>query len=217
MNNFEGGNYTEWIWSSKHISQPDKDWFIVKVFRTKQQSLPILEQKKLLRLKEQYFWEYIPETTLLEIWDGEYLIKQKYINWKTLSQIDVNKLSPETLCKVLDLIKKYIKYHKEQWWELDLTWYQYYKWNPSTIVRRIKNFLKIKDNFLNSTNIMIADDWGVYMVDICESADSRLQWKVKNFFAKPFIKLTICRLEKLLQHKIDTEKTKAELFDNLND
>ena len=84
---------------------------------------------------------------------------------------------------------------------MDITWYQHYPSNIGTIERKIKNFLTIYKNFLVSTNIMISDDWNVYIVDVCESTDSRLQWKIKNFLAKPFIKRTISNLEKTLQEK----------------
>lgn len=122
-----------------------------------------------------------------------------------MAQTDISALSVETLEKVLDLIKKYLKYHKEQWWEMDITWYQYYPWNPSATKRRIMNFLKINQNFLVSTNIMVSEDWNVYMVDVCESADSRLLWKLKNLLAKPFIKRTIFNLERTLKRRISFE------------
>ena len=69
------------LWETKYVSDPDENWFISKVFKTREQSLPIEEQKRLLDLKKIYFWEYIPETELVEIWDGYYFIKQKnYFN-----------------------------------------------------------------------------------------------------------------------------------------
>lgn len=120
-------DYTNKLWKSKHISAPDKDWFIVKEFNNKELMLSIHEQRKILNTKQKYFWEYIPETILCETGNWEYFIKQKYVNWKTLSQIDISVLSENTLSDLIDLIKKFIKYHKEQWWELDLTWYQQYK------------------------------------------------------------------------------------------
>lgn len=213
------GNYTNFLWNTKHISDPDEDWFISKIFKTKRQMLPIQEQRKIIEKKKQYFWEYIPETILCEFWDWwEYVIKQKFIKWKTLAQTDISDLSAETLEKLIDLIRKYLKYHKEQWWEMDITWYQYYPWNPSANKRRIMNFIKIYQNFLASTNIMVSEDGNVYMVDVCESTDSRMQWKIKNFCAKPFIKLTISRLEETLQKKINYENEssiKSRIFDSL--
>lgn len=204
MNNRETDTYTPRLWNTKHISEPDSEWYISKFFKTKKQMLPIQRQREIIGKKYQYFWEYIPETQLIETENGEYYIKQKYIKWKTLAETDISSLSTETLWKLIDLIKRYIKYHNEQWWDMDLTWYQYYDWNPSIIEIKIRNFLKINQNFLASTNIMISDDGNVYMVDVCESTDSRLQWKFKNFCAKPFIKRTISELEKLLQRKIDS-------------
>ena len=204
MNKLES-NYITNLWATKYVWSPDAEGFICKVFKTRKQSLPIEEQKKLLEMKKIYFWEYIPETVLVQIWEQDYIIKQKFIKWKTLAETNISDLSAETLYKLIDLIKKYLKYYKEQWWEMDITWYQYYPWNPSAIKRKLMNFLKINQNFLASTNIMISDDWNVYMVDICESADSRIQWKIKNFLAKPFIKKTISRLENLLQKRIPFE------------
>ena len=203
------------LWETKYVSDPDENWFISKVFKTREQSLPIEEQKRLLDLKKIYFWEYIPETELVEIWDGYYFIKQKFIKWKTLAQTDISSLSADTLYQIIDLIKKYIKYFKEEWWEMDTTWYQIYKWNVSNLERRLRQFLAINKNFLTSTNIMVSEDWNVYMVDICESADSRILWKIKNFCAKPFIRKTISDLEKILLKKISINEN-DNLFDALN-
>lgn len=210
-------NYIKNLWNTKHISEPDENWFISKVFKTRKQMLPIDEQRKIIEKKKEYFGEYIPETELIETDNWEYIIRQKFIEWKTLAQVDVSTLSAETLAKVLDLIKKYLKYHKEQWWEMDITWYQYYSWNPSVMKKRIMNFLKINQNFLVSTNIMISEEWNVYMVDVCESTDSRLLWKLKNLLAKPFIKRTIFNLEKILQKKINFENgdIRNDLLNNL--
>ena len=217
MSIVEKGDYTKHLWNTKYISKPDKDWFISKVFRTKRQLLPIQQQRLIIEKKKQYFWEYIPETTLVEISDEDYAIKQKFIEWKTLAETDISDLSAETLEKLIDLIKKYIRYHKEQWWDMDITWYQYYPWNPSDIRRKFMNFLKIWQNFLTSTNIIIWTDWNPYMVDVCESADSRLQWRIKNFLAKPFIKRNIFNLEKALQKRIkfENEDTCSNLLDAL--
>jgi len=218
MNRIEA-DYTKHLWNTKHISEPDEEWFVSKVFKTKRQILPIDEQKRIIEKKKEYFWEYIPETELIETENWEYIIRQKYIEWKTLAQTNVSILPAETLASLIDLIKKYLKYYREQWWELDLTWYQYYEWNPSNLRRKVLNFLKISQNFLASTNIMICDDWKVYMVDVCESSDNRLQWKIKNFCAKPFIKRTISNLEKVLQKKINLENEVigSQLMETLNE
>lgn len=218
MNRIEA-DYTKHLWNTKHISEPDEEWFISKVFKTRRQILPIDEQKRIIEKKKEYFWEYIPETELIETENWEYIIRQKYIEWKTLAQTNVSILPAETLASLIDLIKKYLKYYREQWWELDLTWYQYYEWNPSNLRRKVLNFLKISQNFLASTNIMICDDWKVYMVDVCESSDNRLQWKIKNFCAKPFIKRTISNLEKVLQKKINLENEVigSQLMETLNE
>lgn len=196
-------DYDTYLWNSKDISSPDENWFICKIFKTRKQMLPIEEQKKIIETKKKYFWAYIPETQLIATEDWGYIIRLKFIEWKTLAQINISNLPPETLFKILDLIKRYLKYHKEQWWELDITWCQYYEWNPGKLERTIRNFFKINKNFLISTNIMVSDDWDVYMVDVCESTDIRLQSKIKNFLARPFIKRTISNLEKTLKRKFD--------------
>ena len=210
-------NYTTRLWYTKYITTPDEEWFISKFFKTKKQQLPIEQQREIIKSKKEYFWEYIPETTLCETWNGEYYIRQKFITWKTLAETDISTLSSETLWKLIDLINKCIRYHKEQWWEMDTTWYQYYKWNPSKIERRIRNFFKVHKNFLTSTNIIISNDWNVYMVDVCESSDSRILGKIKNIYGKPFIKRTVNELEKLLQQKITYEQKNEEIFDVLKD
>ena len=218
MEKIQEDKYNEWIWNTKHISAPDEDWFIVKKFKTKRQILPIQEQRNIIESKMEYFWEYIPETELIETENWEYTIRQKFIKWKTLNQIDISNLSAETLRQLIDLIKKYLQYYKEQGWDLDLTGYQHYKWNPSHLERMIRNFLKINKNFLVSTNIMVGDDWNVYMIDVCESAEQRLAWKIKNFCAKPFIKRTIYNLEKALQKRVNFENKniKDDLLDTLS-
>jgi len=209
MNKIEA-DYTVRLWNTKYVSEPDEDWFINKVFKTKRQILPISKQRKIIEKKKAYFWEYIPETELIETENWKYIIRQKFIKWKTLAQTDISVLSAETLHHLIDLIKKYIKYFKEEWWDMDTTWYQIYKWNVSNLERRARQFLAINKNFLTSTNIMISDDWNVYMVDVCETSDFHLLWKIKNFCAKPFIKRTISDLENLLQKRINFEN------DNIN-
>lgn len=215
MNKIEEENYTTRWWNTKHISEPDESWYILKFFKTKKQMLPIDEQRILLNKKMQYLGAYIPETHLVEIKNWEYVIKQQFIKWKTLAETNISDLSANTLSKLLDLIKKYIQYHKEQWWDMDIMGFQIYKWNPCHFERMIRNFLKINKNFLVSTNIMISNDGNVYMVDVCESADRRLPWKIKNFCAKPFIKRTISNLEKTLQKKInlENENIKKDILD----
>ena len=210
-------DYTDRLWKRKYVSEPDEDWFISKIFKSKKQIIPINEQRKIIETKKFYFGEYIPETELIETQNWEYIIRQKFIKWKTLAQTDISSLSADTLYKIIDLIKKYIKYFKEQWWDMDITWYQIYKWNVSDLERRLRHFLAINKNFLTSTNIMVSEDWNVYMVDICESADFRLLWKIKNFCAKPFIKRTISNLEKILQKKInfENENINKNLLDTL--
>lgn len=217
MNKLEN-NYINNFWATKYVWSPDIDGFISKIFKTKKQILPIDDQRKLLEKKKVYFWEYIPQTELIEGEDWEYTIRQKFISWKTLAQTDISSLSADTLMHLLDLIKKFLKYHKEQWWDMDITWYQYYPQNIGAIKRKIKNFLTIYKNFLVSTNIMISDDWNVYIVDVCESNDSRLQWKIKNFLAKPFIKRTISNLERTLQKKFifENEDISIELANTIN-
>ena len=206
------------LWATKYVWTIDEAWYISKIFKTKRQTLPIEQQRKIIEMKKKYMWEYIPETWLIDTEDWGYIIRQKFMEWKTLARVDVSSLSAETLSKLLDLIKKYLQYHKEQWWDMDITGYQYYPWNPSAIKRKIMNFLKINQNFLASTNIIIWEDWNPYMVDVCENASPRLQWKLKNFLAKPFIKRTISGLEKTLQNRInfENENINKELLSTLD-
>ena len=210
-------DYTTWLWNTKHIYKVG-ECYIIKVFKAERKIIPIQEQRRVLEIKKRYFWEYIPETELIEKENWGYVIKQKFVEWKTLANVDISSLSTETLEKLIDLIKKYLKYYKEQWWDMDITWYQYYPWNPNSIMRKFMNFLKINQNFLVSTNIMIWDDGNPYMVDICESADVRFQWKIKNLLAKPFIRRTISNLEETLQKRInfENEDMNQELLNTLD-
>ena len=116
MDKLETDNYTNRLWNTKRISEPDEDWYISKFFRTKKQMLPLSQQRALIAKKLRYFWEYIPETKLYETENWEYYIKQKYIKWKTLAETDILTLSNDTLSSLIDLIKRYLKYHQEQWW-----------------------------------------------------------------------------------------------------
>ena len=138
------------------------------------------------------------------------------ILYKTLAETDISGLSIETMWKLIDLIKKYIQYFKEQWGVMDTTGYQFYGGDISKLERRLRQFLAINKNFLTSTNIIISEDWNVYMVDICEGSGKRTLWKIKNFCAKPFIKRTISRLERTLKEKVSFEKKNHELFCTLN-
>ena len=53
-------DYTDRLWKRKYVSEPDEDWFISKIFKSKKQIIPINEQRKIIETKKFYFGEYIP-------------------------------------------------------------------------------------------------------------------------------------------------------------
>ena len=75
MDWLERDNYTTRLGNNKYISEPNSEWYIFKFFKTKEQILPIDQQRKLIASKMEYFGKYIPETSLCETGDWEYYIK----------------------------------------------------------------------------------------------------------------------------------------------
>lgn len=200
----------ESLWAEKLILEPDEHNFIEKHFRDWLTPLSFFEQQELLDKKSKYFGKYMPLTFLCERDNWTYIIRQEFIKWKRLSDVNINNLSANTLTQLLDLINKYIKYGKEEKKLLDYTWHQEYPDNPPLLIRKLRTFLKVNKNFLISTNIMISDDWNVYMVDLCETKDYHENFtkRIKNFCSKPFIKKTISELEEVLKMKKDEENKK---------
>lgn len=188
----------------KIVKGPDADGYLYKYFKKHIKVPSLTEQKRLLELKKQYFWKYIPETELCETEDGNYYIKQKYIKGNLIKNLNIHELHVETLSSLLDLFHLYILYCKEENQQLDIFWSQRYPDKTNIWGKRFKNFLKIYKNFLVSSNIIIDWDWKVFMIDICDEkkvgTPLKLQ-KIKNFCAKPFISYTFKKIAKLRDKK----------------
>lgn len=199
-------------WAIKLVSTPDKDWYIFKFFKKDYHILDIKTQQSILEKKKEYFWKYIPETILCKDLDWSYYIKQKFISWNVLKDVNINDLSTQTLEQLLDLINKYLLYCKNENQMIDITGYIDYWKQISLNKRRLLNFLQIYKNFLSSTNIMIDDNWNVFMVDICDSWETRTVWKFKNFCAKPFIEYTKYSLSEIIRLRQEEKPVKKSNF-----
>ena len=194
--NFEG--------RCKVVKGPDSEGYVYKYFKKDIEFPSLVEQKRILEAKKQYFWKYIPETEFFEQEDGTYYIKQKYIKGVLLKNVDIHELSPKALSSLLDLFHSYILYSKKEKQQLDIFWYQEYSDEMNIWEKRFRNFLKVYKNFLLSSNIIITPDWMVFMIDVCDDKKigipSHLQ-RIKNLFAQPFIFYMLNKISKLIIEK----------------
>jgi len=67
-------------WRYKNVSNPDSEWYVTKVFKEPRDiQMPYEDQKRLLKKKIAYFWQYIPETKLCLNDDWSYYIRQNIL------------------------------------------------------------------------------------------------------------------------------------------
>ena len=214
-------NYTLRAWCTKDITEPDEQWYIFKIFKIDwiHKPYPFEKQNSIIEKKKQYFWKFIPETELIKNDDDSYYIKQKFIRWRLIKFVDVNQLNQQTLSDLLELLKWYIAYCKDEWIEMDIFWYQQ-DINASMNIweRRILFYTRLLNSFLSSTNIMISDDGKVYMIDVCDtipiykwkSKIEKLKSIVRNAIISLWIKKTIFKIQLLINRK------REELIDVLS-
>jgi hypothetical protein len=209
-------------WKTKSVVWPDKNGYVLKYFKDdiKDYLYSYDEQLDILALKKRYFWKYIPETVLVrEDWD-KYYIKQKFIKWKLLKFVDVEDLPPKTLDALFDLFKNYITFSRDEWVVMDVYWYQRDLEGLDNIwARRFAVYMRFYTNFLNSSNVIVSDDWDVYMVDVCDIKPmprdvnswhfQNLKKFIRNRILSSWIKRTLSKLKSL------SEAKKKELLENL--
>ena len=211
MDKIDNDNYMLKSWCTKDITEPDEQWYIFKIFKKDwiHKPYPFEKQNSIIEKKKQYFWKFIPETELIKNDDGSYYIKQKFIKWKLVKFVDVNQLNGQTLSDLLELLKWYIAYCKDEWVEMDILWCQQ-DINVSVSIRerRLLFYTRLLNSFLSSTNIMISDDGKVYMIDVCDTMPLKLDRKVNKIkntvrlaIMELWIKKTILKLRFLINIK----------------
>lgn len=210
-------------WVTKYITGPDENGYIFKYFKNDWEHIPYSFEKQsfIIEKKKKYIWKFIPETELIKKEDGSYYIKQKYIEWRLLKFIDINQLDKKVLYDLLDLLKWYIDFCKNEWMQIDIFGYQEDICHAeNTRKRRYLFYTRLLNSFLSSTNIMIWNDDRVYMVDVCDTIpipikkDSQKLQKVKqavrHAIMELWIKKTIFKIQLLINRK------REELIDALS-
>lgn len=195
----------------KIVKGPDADGYLYKYFKKHIKVPSLTEQKRLLELKKQYFWKYIPETELCETEDGNYFIKQKYIQGQLLKDLAMYQLSSITLWELIDLLNSYLSYCKNEKKPLDIIGYQPYPKEMKSREKKFRNAIKLYKNFLASSNIIVANNGKVYMIDVCDDMQPwgfNLQ-SIKSFCSMPFIYQTLSDLKFLLSQK---QKDEPEIW-----
>ena len=207
-------------WVTKYITEPDEQWYIFKYFKNDWIHIPYSfeQQNNIIEKKKQYFWKFIPETELIKNDDGSYCIRQKFIEWKLLKFIDIYKLDKKVLSDLLELIKSYIAYWKDEWIEIDVMWCQH-DINPSMNIRERRriHYSRLFSGFLSSTNIMISNDGRVYMVDVCDTIPVKPNRKVDKI--KNSVRLAIMELwikKSILKLNLLINAKRGELFSVLS-
>ena len=213
MKKLEAENYYKREWVTKSLIWPDENGYIFKYFKKdiEHRLFSFEKQNSIIEKKKQYFWKFIPETELIINGDGTYCIKQKYIEWKLLKFVDINKLDARVLSDLLELFEGYIAYCKDEWIEMDVIGYQQDIYSiDKGWKRRYLFYSRIFHSFLSSTNIMISSDNNVYMVDVCdvvpmEVRDDKLD-RIKYMIRQAIIDLWIRRTKRRIWHLIGEKR-----------
>lgn len=219
-NPFDSMNTSKYLneWVEKEVFCSADKTYVTKFFKEWRQILPYNEQLQVLETKKKYLWKHMPETFLEKIdsWDKDYCIKQKYISWEQIRDIDFSDLSELALKNLWSLLESYISYCNKEGKYIDAFGYQKQYKDLSSWQRRTKLLLKIYKNFLISSNIIITDDDQVYYIDIAESFPFPDYYKFKNFLMKPFIYFTLKKVKKSSSKETQIwEKVKKDLHQAL--
>ena len=212
MQNRESEEYYKNEWVTKSIIWPDENGYVFKFFKKDgiHKLYSFQKQRSIIEKKKQYIWKYLPDTQLIEEVDWGYYIKQKYIKWKLLKFTDINNLDANVLSDLLDLIKGYVAYSKDEWIELDVLGYQKDIHEEDNIwKRRVLFYSRLFDSFLTSTNIMISDDNKVYMIDVCDTIPTRkkkdilhkTKYAIRQAIIDLWIKNTEYKVRRILKEK----------------
>ena len=188
-------------WGTKYISL-EEWWYVIKKFKPWFKFQSIEELKKDLELKKKVFGKFIPETLICEDENWWYFIKQKFIEWKTLSDTNLYNLSSDTIRDLIDLIDKYFEYHNKYFKIIDISWYQGKYTNK--LIKKLSSLYDLKDNFLISTNIIVSETWEVFLVDVLDIKGSfitKIRREIKLALAIPFINNTLRNLRIILSKK----------------
>lgn len=207
-------------WAIKYVSKPDDKGYIFKYFRKDSIHTPYSfeEQNKNIEKKKQYIWKFLPETQLLKNDDGTYYIKQKYIEWKLLKDVNIHNLDDKVLSDLLELFDWYMAYCKDENARIDIIWFQEDIDSLKNIrKRRFLFYTRIFNRFLSSSNVIISNDNKVYMIDVCDAIpvnNNQKLYKIKMEFRQAFMKLWIKKAELKIRRLI--KEKKKELYDVLS-
>ena len=114
----------------------------------------------------------------------------------------------------MELIKSYIQYVKKEWKRLDVHGCQdedltnLGRFDKKRNVR-INTYSKLYKSFLISSNIIISDNWEVYMVDVCDVCNTNTIYSGEDIMGK--IKSSIRNLVINTVINIGITKTKGRL------
>lgn len=199
-------------WAIKYVSKPDDKGYIFKYFRKDSIHTPYSfeEQNKNIEKKKQYIWKFLPETQLLKNDDGTYYIKQKYIEWKLLKDVNIHNLDDKVLSDLLELFDWYMAYCKDENARIDIIWFQEDIDSLKNIrKRRFLFYTRIFNRFLSSSNVIISNDNKVYMIDVCDAIpvnNNQKLYKIKMEFRQAFMKLWIRKAKSKIRHLIEERK-----------
>ena len=221
MNKIDIDDNTLDYWATKYVTKPDDEGYVLKFFKKDgiHEPYSFEMQRNILKKKREYIWKFIPETELIKNDDGSYYIKQQYIEWKLLKFSDINQLDEHILSDVLELFDWYAAYCKDEWVEMDVTWYQPDFDSLCNIrERRFFYYTRIFNGFLTSTNIIISNDNKVYMVDVCDvlpihNGNQKL-YKIKSTIRQILAGFGV-KIAKYKIHRIIKQK-REELLDALS-
>ncbi len=181
-----------------------KNGYVYKYLRETIHIDPNTIRKEIAKRKEN-MGKYIPDTSLEKDEKGAFYIKQTYIPWKTLKNVDIKTLSKSQIQELIDFVEKYILHCKKEWLTPDFIGDQ---WIDNLFFAGIELIKRLPKNILSSSNIVFGDDWHFYLVDVVD-----IDWattpflsfldKISQKILGLFVKNTIRKLKRLEETKND--------------
>ncbi len=177
------------IWSWGFHDVYSGNWNYVRKFPNKTNKSPLTFQQAAtsLAIHQQLFWDFCPPTKVVDTENG-YCIIQKKINWRLICEIPQKEIENKTLEDLTAFVKA-LSNSLLQWRIPDYYWIQAepFEWKISwrnTLTRLVEKIKLLPGlwifykNIFKSSNLMVADDWKIYLIDNVDNQIANINPKI---------------------------------------